>query len=76
MFYDVISLAPNENSANVAQVLKSNLRNRPSLKDDKLLNEFQSASSQETLLEIKQKITLRTKVFIYKLRGEVQLCAK
>ncbi|MDA8641462.1 aminopeptidase P N-terminal domain-containing protein [Flavobacteriaceae bacterium] len=58
-FYDVISLAPNENSANVAQVLKSNLRNRPSLKDDKLLNEFQSASSQETLLEIKQKITLR-----------------
>jgi len=58
-FYDVISLAPNESSANVAQVLKSNLRNRPSLKDDKLLNEFQSASSQETLLEIKQKITLR-----------------
>ena len=56
-FYDVISLAPNENSANVAQVLKSNLRSKPSLKDDKLLNEFQLASNQEMLLEIKQKIS-------------------
>ena len=58
-FYDVISLAPNENSANVAQVLKSNLRSKPSLKDDKLLNEFQLASNQEMLLEIKQKISIK-----------------
>ena len=58
-FYDVISLAPNESAANVAQVLKSNLRYRPSLKDDKLLDEFQSATTQEKLLEIKQKITLK-----------------
>ncbi len=58
-FYDVISLAPNESAANVAQVLKSNLRYRPSLKDDKLLDEFQSATTQEKLLEIKQKISLK-----------------
>ena len=58
-YYDVISLAPNESAANVAQVLKSNLRYTPSLKNDQLLEEFQSATTQEKLLEIKQKITLK-----------------
>ena len=58
-YYDVISLAPNESAANVAQVLKSNLRYRPSLKNDRLLEEFQSATNQKKLLEIKQKIALK-----------------
>ena len=59
-FYDIISLAPEENSANVAQVLKSNYRYRLVLNKDELLNEFQSTSDKNKLLEIKQKISIKS----------------
>ena len=59
-FYDIISLAPEENSANVAQVLKSNFRYRNIIKKDELLNEFQSTSDKNKLLEIKQKISIKS----------------
>ena len=59
-FYDIISLAPEENSANVAQVLKSNFRYRNIIKKDELLNDFQSTSDKNKLLEIKQKISIKS----------------
>jgi|TARA_B110000090_G_C13297211_1_gene414330 Xaa-Pro aminopeptidase len=59
-FYDIISLAPEENSANVAQVLKSNFKYRNVIKKDVLLNEFQSTDDKSKLTEIKKRISIKS----------------